>query len=396
MKIKLLVFAAVCISVANFKVEGFSQPQDNTNYVVIGAFAIQGNAAKFIEAARKLNFNAVSEINPKRNLFYVYVMHTDDRQTAFQEAIKLRKATPYFDTWVYTGLLGSGGTGTDLHPASETAITAVEAKDLGQSPKVEDNPAISNPVEIPVVEKKETVIQDAEPGSRNFLFKVFSALDEKELAGDIDLIDVEKSKKVASYDANKNVVVQSVNKSGNISLVCNVFGYRKMQKDLNFETPTGTVGVVTEGNQTIVPFELSRLAKGDIAIMYNVYFFKDAAIMRPESRYEVNSLLEMMKDNPKYKIRIHGHTNGKAAGKVISMGESKKFFALQDTKEGFGSAKKLSEERAKVIREYLVTQGIDASRMEIKAWGGKKPIHDKMSPQAQGNVRVEIEILEDK
>jgi len=34
--------------------------------------------------------------------------------------------------------------------------------------------------------------------------------------------------------------------------------------------------------------------------------------------------------------------------------------------------------------------------MEVKAWGGKKPIHDKMSQRAQENVRVEIEILEDK
>jgi hypothetical protein len=33
--------------------------------------------------------------------------------------------------------------------------------------------------------------------------------------------------------------------------------------------------------------------------------------------------------------------------------------------------------------------------MQIKAWGGKKPVHDKRSAKAQENVRVEIEILED-
>ena len=31
--------------------------------------------------------------------------------------------------------------------------------------------------------------------------------------------------------------------------------------------------------------------------MYNVFFFKDAAVMRPESRYEITSLLEMLKEN---------------------------------------------------------------------------------------------------
>ena len=118
--------------------------------------------------------------------------------------------------------------------------------------------------------------------------------------------------------------------------------------------------------------------------------------MRPESQYEVNSLLEMLNENPNYKIRIHGHTNGKAAGKLISMEkDSQNFFSLRDTKEGFGSAKQLSEERAMVLKSYLESNGIDSKRMEIKAWGGKRPIYDKMSNRAQDNVRVEIEILQD-
>ena len=129
--------------------------------------------------------------------------------------------------------------------------------------------------------------------------------------------------------------------------------------------------------------------------MYNVYFFKDAAVMRSESKHEISSLLEMMVENPKYKIRIHGHTNGNATGKIISLGESKNFFSLEGTKEGFGSAKKLSEERAKVIRDFLLANGIDPSRAEILAWGGNKPIHDKLGALARENVRVEVEILEE-
>jgi outer membrane protein OmpA-like peptidoglycan-associated protein len=78
------------------------------------------------------------------------------------------------------------------------------------------------------------------------------------------------------------------------------------------------------------------------------------------------------------------------------MGNSKKFFSLTDTREGFGSAKKLSEERAKVIRDYLQGEGIDEKRMEVKAWGGKRPVKDKLGAQARSNVRVEIEILGDK
>ena len=117
--------------------------------------------------------------------------------------------------------------------------------------------------------------------------------------------------------------------------------------------------------------------------------------MRPESRYEVQSLVDMLKENPKYKIKIHGHTNGNASGKIIAAKEGGDLFSLNDTNDGYGSAKKLSEARARIIEQYLLREGITPSRMQVKAWGGKRPIYEKNSNQAQSNVRVEIEILED-
>jgi outer membrane protein OmpA-like peptidoglycan-associated protein len=90
---------------------------------------------------------------------------------------------------------------------------------------------------------------------------------------------------------------------------------------------------------------------------------------------------------------IHGHTNGNATGKIIRMDVPGNFYSLSGTKQGFGSAKQLSEERANVIREFLIASGISPDRMNIRAWGGKKPIHDKHSVRANENVRVEIEIL---
>ena len=220
----------------------------------------------------------------------------------------------------------------------------------------------------------------------------------KRIRGDVDVIDVDRTRKMGTYNGNLAVKVASPDsKSGKMQLVCDVFGYQKVTREINYNDPESGDGIIRDANGSVViPFELTRLKKGDIAVMYNVYFFKDAAIMRPESRYEVNSLLEMMKENPKYKIKIHGHTNGNAAGKIISMEkDSQNFFALTDTKEGVGTAKQLSEERGNIIREYLISNGVDAKRMEVKAWGGKRPIHDKLSSKAQENVRVEIEILED-
>lgn len=216
----------------------------------------------------------------------------------------------------------------------------------------------------------------------------------KKVDGEVDLVN-ENGKKMASYKGNELTQVMRADASGNIILACEVLGYRKLLFKLNYDNPFLTEGVTRGDNEeAIVPFGLVRLQKGDIAVMYNVYFFKDAAIIRPESRYEINNLLIMMNENSAYKIMIHGHTNGNASGKIITHGDSKNYFSLTDTKDGHGSAKKLSEERAEVISAYLIDQGIGPERMEVKAWGGKRPLYDKNHSLAQSNVRVEIEIVE--
>ncbi|MFM9839718.1 MAG: OmpA family protein [Cyclobacteriaceae bacterium] len=415
MKKKLTLVLFVLTVAFNLKVSATNGQLDakNSNYVVIGAFSIPKNAIEFTENAKKQNFKAEFAINPNRNLFYVYVLHTGDKKMAFDEANKLRTGSPFDDTWVYTGLLGEDlelGKGNDLNPVTGEKILKIEANDQNTTSLLTAS-TISIPEKINTVKQSTeaeklaqavelvqvSTVEEVEEGSKKFLFKIFTASN-KDIQGDVDLMDLDKTKprKMASYRGNEPVNVKPANKSGNIALVCEVFGYRKIQTVTNFNQPQATEGITLEENKTIVPFELVRLKKGDYAVMYNVFFYKDAGIMRPESKYEVNSLLDMLKENPKYKIRIHGHTNGNAHGKVVSMGDSKNFFALTaDVKEGSGSAKKLSEERAKVIQSYLINQGVNPARMQVKAWGGKKPVYEEDHALAQANVRVEIEILED-
>jgi outer membrane protein OmpA-like peptidoglycan-associated protein len=127
-----------------------------------------------------------------------------------------------------------------------------------------------------------------------------------------------------------------------------------------------------------------------------VYFYNDAAIMLPTSKYQLNSLLNLLKENPTYKITLHGHTNGGGSGKIIYMGPSKNFFAItKDVVQGSGSAKVLSEARAKVIKDWLITQGISDNRINVKGWGGSRMIHDKNSSYARKNIRVDVEVIDE-
>lgn len=379
---------------------------DESIYVVIGAFGIPRNAIEFTENAKKLGYPAQFELNPKRKLFYVYVLHTDDRTAAITEAVRLQKNSPYTDTWVYKGLLGDNPQVVKISESERKSVmeTLVEEKKITPLDTVKQVLTTTTTTE-PTNENKPDektepkITQPLAPAnSRTFLFQITALADKDTLAGDVDVFDPDSNnkRKMATYRGNDQVQVKSINKSGNMWLHCEVFGYRKLELPINFNNPDSTEGVTIVDNVITVPFELARLQKGDKAIMFNVYFYKDAAVMRPESRYEVNSLLEMMNENPDYKIMIHGHTNGNAAGKIIEMGNSKNFFQLNtDNKEGRGSAKKLSEERALLLKQFLIENKVNADRIQVKAWGGNQPIYDVDHASAHANVRVEIEILED-
>ncbi|MFM8911838.1 MAG: hypothetical protein ACKOE6_02815, partial [Flammeovirgaceae bacterium] len=334
-KLSFVLFALTVI--LNLKVSATNGQlnANNSNYVVIGAFSVPKNAIEFTEEARKNKLTAEYSINPLRNLFYVYVLHTGDRQVAFDEAKKLREKSPYFDTWVYTGLLGENQeNGNDVNTVTGEKIAKIEAQDQTATPPTNQVTAtslvVSNQTSVseasltkpetkeedkttteltdPVT--KATQIEEVEPCSKRMLFKLFNYVGGREVQGDVDIMDLDKAKpkKVASYRGNEAVNVRSANKSGNVAFDCEVFGYRKISTKANFNDLAATEGVKVEDEAVTVPFELVRLKKGDYQVMYNVYFYKDAGIMRPESKYEVNALLDMMKENSKYKIRIHGHT----------------------------------------------------------------------------------------
>lgn len=138
-----------------------------------------------------------------------------------------------------------------------------------------------------------------------------------------------------------------------------------------------------------------KMIKGEVERLDYIYFYRDASVLRPESRFEVDRLVQLLKANPEEKIIIHGHTNGNARGPIIRLPDgSKDFFSLENTVEDFGSAQKLSELRALAIYDYLAANGIDNTRMSVKAWGGKKPLYAVDSEQAEANVRVEIEVVD--
>ena len=400
----LIYLLGMSFSVQNvFGIDNDPFRMPDGNYVVVGAFKFFANAEKFSD--RIFSKGVVSKFGycADQKFYYVYVNTAKEYSDARNHCLSLRKKPGFGDAWVLSVQEGNfmEYKNDQLSSSQNSAVVNVEPQTLIEKP-LETSELIEEVIE----EKIETVpqkVEDAakvelEEGEYRLFFNVVDSRNLTAIPSKVQVVDPVRTKLISELGSNQPHVISDPNNGNNtLQFISNTMGYRKVQHEVKLDEPSESSNLVIQGDSLILNFELTRLKKGDMVIMYNVYFFSDAAVMRSESKFELQQLLDMMKENSDYKIVIHGHTNGNSSGKLIKMRDDDyDFFALSNrNKEGRGSAKELSKERANTIQRYLAYNGIDTKRMEIKGWGGKKMIYEKEDPNARKNVRVEIEIVED-
>ncbi len=397
-------------------------------YVVVGAYAPsrENVAQNYTEVLLRAGYDAAYGFNSSKRLFFVYVHYFSTLKESLNGMVSLRKKPEFAQSWVR--VVPGDITGPRVNTIAknkqpsvapskqeekqEAVVTAptpaTEQKEVG--PRQESTPTSSEANEtkksVEAVPTTNTPVVDNAPikqytpitlGNTEVFLSLFNATNNRIVEGSIKVVDTERSKLLKDVKGNEYLVLPDPkSKSGQLTLICEAFGYRKIQSEINYPLPLADTvkdNIDLMGTTFVINFDLIRYRLGDIATLYNVYFYNDAAVMVPESKFELNSLLQMMQENPKYKIRLHGHTNGNYHGKIIKMGDNKSFFSLDGSVSTLGSAKDLSYNRADVIKEYLAANGVDATRVEVKAWGGKRPLFDKHGANAKKNVRVEVEIL---
>jgi outer membrane protein OmpA-like peptidoglycan-associated protein len=363
-------------------------------YVIVGAFAVKNNAERFNTTLHEKQIQSEYAFIPSRNLYYVYTLTDQSVSRCMQEAKELRKQSQFNDAWVRF---------IDEKGHIDEPVVEVEEPTEEKSEPVavaETKPAAlveSENETIPVTDNEPIIVPEKVTlGNTEVFLSLYNARNDRVVEGNVQVIDTERAREIQDVKGNTYLILPDPkSKSGKLTLICDALGYRKVQKEIDFNHPLSDTSVVEEmGTQLVVNFDLVSYSTGDIRTLFNIYFFNEAAVMMPESKYELNGLLAMMKDNPIYRIRLHGHTNGNYHGKIIKRSEGGDFFSVsKDAITTQGSAKELSEARAEAIREYLIENGIDGSRVEVRAWGGKRPIYDKHSANAKKNIRVEVEIL---
>jgi len=375
-------------------------------YVVVGAYSKtrENIAQNYVEVLRLKGLSPKYGFNTSRNLYFVYLKYFDNLKESLQDMKRTRSEGEFTDAWVrvVTGDISPRVTlnvsnGEELKKEIPVTVKPAEApadvhvdeeqKDTDEEEfHVTDNPEI---VQYPVMTL----------GNTEVFLSLYNAQNNRIVEGQVEVIDTDRSRLMTKVKGNEYLVLPDPkSESGQLTLICEAFGYRKIQEQINYPLPLAdTVKPYIDlmGTTLVINFDLVRYHKGDISTLYNVYFYNDAALMLPESKYELTSLLQLMNENQNYRIRLHGHTNGNYTGKILTMGSNKNFFSLEGAKQGMGTAKDLSRSRAEVIRDYLASNGVDPARMEVKAWGGKRPLYNRNSANAKKNVRVEVEILAD-
>jgi outer membrane protein OmpA-like peptidoglycan-associated protein len=397
----LLGYALISASQQPFKGEALSKGY----YIVVAAYHV-GQEKYMTDYSEKLNQSGLHSkygYDLSRNFYYVYLDFYSDFDESIHKMLNARKEAGFEKAWVR--ILKDNPPTAESQPKEETqAVKVVEEKKEQQvivpvKSEIEEKQLVSEKVEIEINGEEKKKVESPPATEAKFFLYLYNPTNSEPIEGEVEIIDAERSTLVKKEKANQLVSIPyPKTKSGKVTLLGSSLGYRKVQHDLSLQALKDSIPDYVEWDKDhyVIKFDLDRLHKGDIETLYNVYFFNDATVMQPESKYELGKLLDMMKSNPRYRIRLHGHTNGNGQGKIISMGPSKNFFELSsDVVKGSGSAKELSLQRANTIRDWLVSNQIAADRIETKGWGGSRMLHDKNSDKARRNVRVEVEVLEE-
>lgn len=118
---------------------------------------------------------------------------------------------------------------------------------------------------------------------------------------------------------------------------------------------------------------LSPLSAGSTIALRNIFFNTASYELLPASNAELDKLVKLLTTNPTLRIELGGHTDNVGAD------------AANLT---------LSDQRARSVREFVISKGIDATRITAKGYGETKPVatNDTEEGKAQ-NRRTEVTVL---
>lgn len=156
--------------------------------------------------------------------------------------------------------------------------------------------------------------------------------------------------------------------------------HRKVDLILSYEKPKD-VFVSLKRKQRYLK-RLPKLTVGEKIRVENIGFRISSPNITKESMEDIDGIVKMLKAYPKIKLLIEGH---------VCCGDKEEYETKIATEENLS----LSTQRAKVIYNLLLKNGIKANRLSYKGYGFTRPLEFPENNEAaqKENRRIELKIL---
>lgn len=345
-------------------------------YVVVGAFAADESASEFKGNVPVEVSDTIYTLSKKQDVLEFYLLKTSDKASAMRKTLQLKNAIQSWDI-----------------PDSATETINAEGNIAG-SANVNDATSSSGSAAVRVANAGAV---PAPPVGKYFKFRIQSP-EGKALPGKVHHIDFEEGRELAAYSTDTFIdLLRPGQTSEPMAIICSRFGYKEIEKYIDYADPSSTDddAYVDAQGAWVIPYKLERVEAGDVSVMYNVSFYKDAAIMRKTSQIDLDELVRMMHKNPYYEVTVHAYCNGRNKREITAMGPDGSYFDVAGAVALTGSAKDLTALRAEAVRSYLIDNGVDPNRVKVFSWGGSDMLVRADSPHANINDRIEIEFTRD-
>jgi outer membrane protein OmpA-like peptidoglycan-associated protein/tetratricopeptide (TPR) repeat protein len=190
---------------------------------------------------------------------------------------------------------------------------------------------------------------------------VYDAETKQKLSAAIEIIDLKTSESIHSSmsDVIDGTFLATLPSNKEYSINVARDGYLFYSE--NFSIKKNTVG-----KPIFLEVPLQKIAVGKKVVLKNIFFDTNKFDLKPESKTELEKMIEFLSENPKVSIELSGYTD--------NIGDDA--YNLE-----------LSKNRAKAVFNYLVTNKISPNRLSYKGYGKTNPMATNNTEDGRANNR---------
>lgn len=215
----------------------------------------------------------------------------------------------------------------------------------------------------------------------------------RSIPGSVSLVD-KRGTEISSFKTGESVIFRGKEGGGLLMLVCQVPGYSAEMKLIQLGRLSGVRDIQQRDDGVWeVRFRVRKMKTDEINFLYQEMFHADAAILQSGAEKQIDVLLSLLRKNPGWRVVFNIHCNRGGRRKIAVPGRGNDYFDMDGAKVISATDSKLTDERGRALKDYLVSKGIDDKRITLMGWGSVNLLVPDTAENAGVNERIEVEFM---